>query len=297
MTPSTDSGSAPIRVSTPVDGLYFLDPMDSKINGLMVRIEIRTPSGRSETTISLTANRLRSAPLVEKPIVTNRVADCLGIDTIYQSGTRIERLRKERTRLETEAAQTRERLTAQQQRLRTQYKRYHILTETEFVMKITDWTIDGKLFTGRLPRMPRGRPLSLYDIFWTHGRFPSDYLYVFHGTDALSRRDFQARGPRADVATRIAYGNGFYLTTDPEEAVTYAHSRYNQRYPRGGCMSPIVLVYRIPKEKARSWTGDGSVFNLKPDNPIYIIVRDQQKLDQDLEYVETLFLEERCFRR
>jgi len=135
--------------------------------------------------------------------------------------------------------------------------------------------------------------MTLEDIFWGSTTSPSlrDNLYLFHGTDALSRRSFQKRGVLAKVATTIAYGPGFYTTPSPEEAVKYAFSKHaaNKGDDERESIAPILLVLRISRQKAQEWVYPHD-FNISFTLP-YVILKNQEKLDRDIELVDIIFLE------
>lgn len=173
-------------------------------------------------------------------------------------------------------------------------KKHKVLTDTELAELLSSYPIlNQERVKNRLLRAPSGRvaDTSLFRLFWTREEDPD--LYLFHGTDSSSRKRIQDQGIRTDVATNVVYGQGFYLTTNPEEALGYAESRFRERRRTRRCMSPILLVFKIHKDKAKTWIL-GQDFNLKETPPYYIVCKNQEKLE-DLEMVEMIFLEERCF--
>jgi hypothetical protein len=132
---------------------------------------------------------------------------------------------------------------------------------------------------------------TLENLFWgttTTTTLLPEHLYLFHGTDASSRRSFQNTGVRADKATRRAYGEGFYTTPSPEEAIGFAFTRHTDNKEKS--IAPILLIVRISREKARNWKYPQD-FNFKPLFPYYLILKNQEKINTDIEQVETLFLE------
>lgn len=166
-------------------------------------------------------------------------------------------------------------------------KKYRVVSDRQFAQRISSLPIPKS--TDRI-RNIQGR--SLEEIFWYPHHGDENYLYLFHGTDSLSRRGIQLQGIKIDRAVNIVYGQGFYLTPDATEALRYADSRFRQRRPSTSCMSPIILVFRISKKKAVGWVG-GRDFKMKTTPPYYIVLTNQAKAS-DLELVEVLFLEERC---
>jgi len=173
------------------------------------------------------------------------------------------------------------------------------IVECEKVVPVLEQKVDdlliraGHIFHGRIPTsQPNGKTLE--ELFWTGGGHGSDEILLFHGTDSSSRRELQARGVKVDVAKIIAFGQGFYLTPDPREAITYAETRFRQRHPTVSCMSPVLVVYRIRRDDMRRWTFPDD-FNMKWSSPYYVIIKNQ-KMTADLEHVATYFLEERCRR-
>jgi hypothetical protein len=133
---------------------------------------------------------------------------------------------------------------------------------------------------------------TLEDLFWGSGTSITtllpEYLYIFHGTDSSSRRSLQNKGARADIAKRLAYGMGFYTTPSPKEAVGFAFTRYTDNKEKS--IAPILLILRVSREKARNWKYPQD-FNFKPLFPYYLILKNQEKINTDIEHVETLFLD------
>lgn len=133
---------------------------------------------------------------------------------------------------------------------------------------------------------------TLADIFWPPLQ-PTEPLYLFHGTDSSVRRRFQSQGIKTNVAYNIVYGQGFYMTTDPEEALRYAQLKYTQRRPTENCMSPLMFILYISYEKAGQWVL-GQDFNMKAVHPYYIVLTNQEKA-RDLKKYRVLYLEDFCF--
>lgn len=193
-------------------------------------------------------------------------------------------------------------LRRSQQTFRTDLSKlkHHILTNDQFARRLDEYNTNRLLFTGVFDTSTTVPSESTFEsLFWTLGRHQSDTLFLFHGTDSVSRRSLQTQGPKTDRARRIAFGQGFYLTPDPLEALRYAETRFRQRKPSTRCMSPILLVYEIKKDDARTWRyfHDFSI-NVNrsyqfPPRPYYVIVKNQDKI-KELTHVATLFLEEKC---
>jgi len=172
--------------------------------------------------------------------------------------------------------------------------RHAILNEAQLAVRLDSLIRDSSIFTGRISYTnPNGK--SMEQLFWTDGGHATDEILLFHGTDSLSRRQLQAKGVKVDVARNIAYGQGFYLTPDPREAISYAETRFRQRHPTTLCMSPVLIVYKIQRGEMGRWTFPND-FNMKWTSPYYVIIKNQE-MTGDLEHVATWFLEERCRAR
>ena len=188
----------------------------------------------------------------------------------------------------------RERILKQTQEQFRRHKKHKVVNDAELAQLLSSYPIlNQDIFKHRVKSLSRRFGIaSLFRIFFQFLRDPDSPLFLFHGTDSSSRKRIQDQGIRTDVSTNIVYGQGFYLTTNPEEALRYAEYRFRERRRTRRCMSPILLVFKISAENAKSWVL-GTDFNLKDTPPYYIVCQNQEKL-KDLEMVNMIFLEERC---
>uniref|UniRef100_A0A6C0K458 Uncharacterized protein n=1 Tax=viral metagenome TaxID=1070528 RepID=A0A6C0K458_9ZZZZ len=216
----------------------------------------------------------------------------------------IDRIKEEKEKLETALLKQREMREKRQAQLMKQKqrckKKYPVLSVKDSVSR-PESELDEYLrmnypeaFMKRLGTIQnRTLPITtLEDLFWgsssTTTTLLPEHLYLFHGTDAFSRRSLQNRGLRTNVASRTLHGMGFYTTPSPEEAVQYAFSKYTEN--RRNSIAPTLLILRISREKARGWVYPQD-FNFRREFPYYVILKNQEKVNSDIEQVETLFLE------